>query len=247
VERLPGTAAQPQDAQTQLAERSRELEDARDQQRATAEILRVTSSSPTDARPVFEVIAKNAVQLCNGNHGVVYQFDGTLIHFVTHYNSSPQAVEATRREYPIAPGRGTVSGRAILERAVIQIPDVLADSEYAHGHLAQSIGYRSIVAVPIMRHGTPVGVIVVPRAEPGVFPEKHISLLQTFADQAAIALENVRLFTEVQGRNRELTAAYAQVTEALEQQTATSAILRVISGSPTDVRPVFEMIAKSAV
>ena len=244
---LAQPAAQPQEAQAQLAQQVRDLIEARDQQKATAEILGVISRSPTDVRPVFDMIAKSAVQLCNGHHASVFQFDGQLIHFVAHYNLWPQGVEATRKDYPIAPGRGTASGRAILERAVVQIPDAFADPEYAHGHLAQFIGCRSIVAVPIVRQGTPVGVIVVPRPEAGFFPETQIALLKTFADQAAIAIENVRLVTELLEKNRALTDAHAQVTEALEQQTATSEILRVISASPTDVRPVFNMIAKSAV
>jgi len=240
VERLAPKDAPLQEAQTALAQRTRDLTEALEQRRATNEILRVISGLSTDVRPVFDMIAKSAAQLCNGQNGTVFQYDGHLIHFVTHYNLSPAGVEAIRRLYPIAPSRGSASGRAILNREVVQIPDVSADPEYTHGQLAQVIGHRGVIGVPILREGQPIGVIVVPRTEPGVFPARHIELLQTFADQAVIAIENVRLLQELQARNRDLT-------DALDQQTATSEILRVISGSPTDVRPVFDMIAKSAV
>jgi signal transduction histidine kinase len=237
VERVSPEAAQFQEAQAHLAQRSRELTEALDRQAATSEILRVISRSRTEVRPVFDMIAKSAVQLCNGQSGAVFQFDGELIHFVTHYNYPPEGVEALRKLYPIAPGPGSTAGRAILHRAVIQIPDVSADPEYTHAQLAHIIGFRSIVGVPMLREGQPIGVIVVPRAEPGFFPEQHIALLKTFADQAVIAIENVRLFKELQDRDRDLT-------EALDQQTATSEILRVISSSPTDVQPVFDAIAE---
>jgi len=240
VERLSPKGAPLREARAHLAQRTRELTEALDQQAATSEILRVISGSRNDVRPVFDMIAKSAVQLCNGQSGAVFQFDGALIHFVAHYSYPPEAVEALRQLYPVPPGPSGVTGRAIRTRTVVEIPDVSADPEYRYGDFAQLLKYRSIVGVPMLREAEPIGVIVVPRAEAGFFPEKYIALLRTFADQAVIAIENVRLFRELQGRNRELT-------EALEQQTATSEILRVISSSPTDVRPVFEMIAKNAV
>jgi two-component system, NtrC family, sensor kinase len=137
-------------------------------------------------------------------------------------------------------GEDTVSGRAILRRAVAQLADVRELPAYAGSELARIVAYRSIVAVPLLRDGDPIGVIAVARAVTGLFPERQIALLRTFADQAVIAIENVRLFDDVQARTRELT-------EALEQQTATSEVLEVISTSPTQVQPVFEaMVARAA-
>ena len=135
-------------------------------------------------------------------------------------------------------------GRAILTRAVVQIENALADPEYARGIAVLRF---SVLAVPMLREGAPIGVIVITRAEPGGFADAHIELLKTFADQAVIAIENVRLFTALQEKNRALTQAHAQVTEALDQQTATSEILRIISTSPTDLRPVLEAVVESAV
>ena len=142
--------------------------------------------------------------------------------------------------------RAFLSGRAIIERAVVHIPDVELDPEWQHQTLSRVIGHRSSLSVPMLREGAPIGVIWVARAEPVPFSDNEIEVLKTFADQAVIAIENVRLFTELQQKNEALTQAHAQVSEALEQQTATSEILRVISHSPTDVQPVLDAVAESA-
>ena len=223
----------------ELETRNRDLTDALEQQTATSEILRVISQSPTDVQPVFDTIAAAALKLCLAGSANVFTFDGELIHLATVMNVNPKYGEELRRFFPRPPSRESGIARAVLTCSVVMIPDVLEDRDY--GVEAQSLagGFRSVLAVPLVRDGVPIGGIAVGRPAPGPFPDTQVALLQTFADQAVIAIENVRLFTELQARNRDLT-------EALEQQTATSEILRVISQSQTDVQPVFEAIAAAA-
>jgi GAF domain-containing protein len=230
-----------------LTQAHAQVTESLEQQTATSEILSVISSSPTDVQPVFDTIAASAVRLCEGQFCHLFRFDGDLLHFVAHHGLTPEGVEAVRRGYPMRPGRGSAAARSILSGAVEQIPDVHADPDYRHGAIASVVTSRSNLAVPMLRDGVPIGALVVARSQAGLFPDRQIALLQTFADQAVIAIENVRLFTELEGKNRALTDAHAQVTEALEQQTATSEILRVISQSPTDVQPVFDTIVRNAV
>jgi GAF domain-containing protein len=222
-----------------------ETKEALEQQTATAEILRVISSSPTDLQPVFDTIVQSAVRLCNGLFSGLYRFDGELIHQVAQYNYRPEALEAVGRILPARPSRELAVGRAILERAVIHIPDVELDPEYRKV-VSRAVGARSILCVPLLREGVPAGGIAVGRAEPGPFSDRQVDLLKTFADQAVIAVENVRLFRELEEKNRALTDAHATVTESLERQTATSEILRVIASSPTDLQPVMNSVAESA-
>src|SRR5262245_33883010 len=223
-----------------------ETKEALEQQTATSEILRVISSSPTDVQPVFDTMAANALRLCDATLSGIFTFDGELIHLVALDQFSPEGADALRDAFPTPPGRGSNTARAILTRRVAHIPDVHEDPEYVLQGLAQTADYRSNLSVPMLREGHPIGALTVAKAEPGPFSDKQIALLQTFADQAVIAIENVRLFTELQEKNRALTDAHAQVTEALEQQTATSAILRAISQSPTDAQPVFDVIVENA-
>jgi signal transduction histidine kinase len=216
----------------------RSLGAAIEQQAATAEILRVISSSPTDVQPVFDAIVRSAVRLCDGLYGFVGRFDGEQIHIAAHYNYTPDALRVMREMYPMRPSRQQMSGRVILTRSVVKIEDLVEDTEYAQ-RLARVGGWRASLGVPLLREGNAIGMIAVMRGQPGPFSETQVEILKTFADQAVIAIENVRLFTELEARNSALT-------ESLEQQTATSEILRVISSSPTDAQPVFDAIAANA-
>ena len=234
-----GLLTELQEKNHTLIEAHAQVTEALEQQTATSEILRAISSSPTDLQPVFDTIAEHARRLCHALHGVVLRFDGELIHLVALANASPEGGDALGRLFPTPPGRHTAASRAILTGAIIDIPDVQNDPDYAVGGTAQTAGYRSIVAVPMLRDGQAIGTLNVHGAEVGQFTERQVRLLQTFADQAVIAIENVRLFTELGTRNRELT-------DSLTQQTATGEILRVISGSPTDIEPVLDAVAESA-
>ncbi|HTO44688.1 MAG TPA: GAF domain-containing protein, partial [Burkholderiales bacterium] len=216
----------------ELQTRNKDLTESLEQQTATSEILRVISQSQRNVQPVFETIATNARRLCDGTSGWVVTFDGELMRVAAGDSVSPTALEALRELYPLRPTRGSTTGRAILTRAAVHIPDFHSDPEYRLASWADGFGYRTSISVPMLRDGIPVGVINVVGARPGMFSERQIAVLQTFADQAVIAVENTRLFNELQ--------------ERLEQQTATSDILRVISQSQRDVQPVFDVIARSA-
>ena len=228
-----------------VEELRRGLAEAREQQAATSEILRVIGKTRTDIRPVFDPIITSAVRLCGARLGAVFRFDGELVHFVAQHNYPTKAIEILRRMYPRPPLADQVSGRAILTRSVAQIEDMLADPLYSREQALAS-EWRSVLGVPMLREGAPIGAIVIVRGEVGSFPEGHIELLKTFANQAVIAIENTRLFEEVQQKNAALNEANSQLTESLERQTATSEILGVISRSPTDVQPVFDTIVRNA-
>src|SRR5712692_308268 len=230
-----------------LTQAHAQVSESLEQQTATAEILRAISSSPTDIQPAFDIIAESAVRLCGAEASTVTRFDGEWVHLVAVYGSSPEGVDAVRRAYPVRGGGASAAARSIRDRAIAHIPDVLVDEEYGPQAAAVASGFRAALAVPMLREGRAIGAIGIGRSEPGEFSERQVELLRTFADQAVIAIENVRLFTELQEKNHALTESHAQVTEAREQQTATAEILRVISQSQTDVQPVFDTIVRSAV
>src|SRR5215831_5696498 len=222
----------------------RELQESLEYQSATSDVLNVISRSQTDVQPVLESIAKSAAQLCNAQFCHVFRFDGQLIHFTASHGQPLEQIEAIRKVHPIAPGRVSAAARAILSGKIEEIPDIHTDPDYQHGRTAN---FSSVVAVPMLKDGRPIGAIAMARSETGSFPERQVEMLKTFADQAVIAIENTRLFEEVQKKNHALSEAHAQVSGALERETATSEILRVIGTSPTDVLSVFETIARSGV
>ncbi len=226
------TPKEVRDLEQELEARNRELAEAREQQTATSEILRVISGSPTDVQPVFESIAASALRLCDAKLCTVFRFDGKLIHLVALHHVSTEGAAAYRGAYPAPPGRAGGTHRAILTRSIVHIPDIREDPEYELQALARANDFGCVLSVPMLRDEQPIGAITVGREAARRFPDEQIELLKTFAAQAVIAIENVRLFNETK--------------EALEQQTATGEILRVIASSPTDVQPVFAAVAASA-
>jgi two-component system NtrC family sensor kinase len=221
---------------TSYAELQHSVTESLEQQTATAEILKAISRSTFDLQPVFDTMAENAVRLCEAERAFIFQFDGALLWAAASYNVGTEVREFVYRN-PIAPERHSISARAALERRTVHMPDVRADPDYAYA--ARDVDLiRTMLAVPMLKGEDLFGTITIYRLEVKPFTDKQISLVETFADQAVIAIENVRLFKELDTRNHDLT-------EALEQQTATAEILRVISQSPTDVQPVFQTAVTS--
>src|SRR5262249_45654831 len=212
-----------------------ELKESLEQQTATSKILGVIASSPTDIQPVLDTVAENAARLCEATDVVISRVDGETVKNVANFGAIPVP-------WPTRINRNSPVGRVIVDRKTIHVHDLLAEieTEYPESKERQKVtGTRTILVTPLLREGVPIGIINIRRTEVRPFSEKHVKLLETFADQAVIAIENVRLFKELEERNRDLT-------EALEQQTATSEILRVIASSPTDIQPEFDSIARSA-
>src|SRR5262245_50221544 len=239
VEAKPPVARKsPKSNDAKVRDRKKRLAEALEQQTATAEILRVISSSPTDIKPVLDAVAGSALRLCESYDAMIMLREGEELHFPVHHGPIRGPVQLTGR----AISRGWVAGRAVLDRQPVHVHDLAtAGAEFPVGQAdAVRAGYRTTLSVPLLREGEAIGVIHLRRREVRPFTDNQIALLQTFAAQAAIAIENTRLFKELDVRNHDLA-------EALEQQTATSEILRVISSSPTDVQPVFATIIRRAV
>jgi GAF domain-containing protein/anti-sigma regulatory factor (Ser/Thr protein kinase) len=215
----------------ELEERNRQITEALEQQTATSEILSVISSSPTDVQPVFDTIVKNAARLCDSSGASVVRYDGEMLDLVAQYNISADVREFMQTRFPRPPAREFAIERAVLDGTVIHIPDTYEDTDFQRD-IADNTGARALLATPLLLDGRPIGAIGVNRQHPGPFTENQITLLKTFADQAVIAIENVRLFQELK--------------ESLEQQTATSEILGVIASSPTDIQPVLDVVVENA-
>jgi GAF domain-containing protein len=216
----------------ELRQRTNDLSESLQQQTATADVLKVISRSTFDLQTVLDTLTASAANLCEADRGSIMQRDGDVYKLASNYGFSREA-ELYALDHPLVPDRGSVTGRAALEGRAIHIPDVLADSEYnATGYLKAFV-YRTILGVPLLREGTTIGVFVLTHDEVNPFTEKQIELVTTFADQAVIAMENARLVNELR--------------ESLEQQTATSKVLDVISRSAFDLQAVFETVAESSV
>jgi signal transduction histidine kinase len=218
--------------------RSRELSESLEQQTATSEVLKVISRSTFDLQAVLDTLVESAAHLCEADMAQILRPAEAGYYVAARYGFSPEYIEH-HKTLTFAPARGSLTGRVLLEGKAVQIPDVLADPEYSNPEPQRLGGYRTHLGVPLLREGSPIGVILVSRRTVRPFNEKHIELVTTFADQAVIAIENVRLFDEVQARTRDLS-------ESLQQQTATADVLKVISRSAFDLQAVLHTLTQSA-
>ena len=222
-----------------------ELRETLQQQTATADVLKVISRSTFDLQTVLDTLVESAARLCGAEMANIWRPRDGAYRLTASYGVTARYKESLENKeflntIAIEPGRGTTVGRVLLERKSVHIHDIQADPDYKLSGLVALGGTRTMLGIPMLREGDPIGVLVLVQSAVRPFTDKQIELATTFADQAVIAIENVRLFDEVQARTRDLT-------ESLEQQTATSEVLKVISSSPSDLRPVFQSMLENSV
>ena len=228
---------------SELKLREAQLRESLQQQTATADALRVISRSNFDLETVLDNLVELATRLCDADHAWMFLRDGEIFRWAASFGHATDVHQRIRdffKNWKVLVDRGSITGRAALEGRVVHVPDVLLDAEYTYGEVQKIGGYRSALGVPLFREGNVIGVIFVGKVVPQPFTEKQIELVTTFADQAVIAIENTRLFNELRQRTDELS-------ELLEQQTATSEVLKVIASSTGELAPVFStMLANAA-
>jgi GAF domain-containing protein len=228
-----------------VARLTRELKEAREQQTATGDVLKVISRSTFNLEVVLDTLVESAARLSDADSAFIFRKQDAGVRLSASHGFS-EAYRDYMSRFTIEPGRNTLIGRVLLESDPVHIPDVLADPEYTWKESIERGGFRTMLGVPLLREGSPIGAIAMTRSTVNPFTEKQIELLRTFADQAVIAIENTRLLNELRQRTDDLSRRTDDLTEALEQQTATSEVLRAISTSPGTLEPVFKAMLEKA-
>src|SRR3954454_24812945 len=216
--------------ETEVAALRRELSEALERQKASSDILDAINSSSIELQPILDMIVRTASRLCKAEFALIYKLRDGKYHLAATNNTASAFVKYAS-EHPLSPGRGSLVGRVALEQKTVHLPDCLDDPEYAALEYQRAGKYRTMLGIPLQQQGAPVGVIGLVRAVVRPFTDRQIELVSTFADQVVVAIRNARLFDEL--------------TESLEQQTATSEILQVISSTPGELDPVFRSMLQN--